>query len=210
MSARAYLAERRLVPVVTIDDAAHAADLSRALGDAGVSCVEVTLRTSAAWQAIEAMSAVAAQTGVDVGVGTVLTADDAQRAIDAGAHFLVSPGFDAEAVAAASAADVPFLAGCATATEVMTARAAGCDAVKIFPAGVLGGLSYIDALAAPLTDVGFVPSGGVSEGTAQEYLAHPAVPAISGSWMVRRDDIAHGRFSLIAERSRAAMALVAS
>lgn len=209
MSVRSYLAQRRVVPVVTIDDPGRGAELMRALGDAEVPCVEVTLRTDRAWEAIERMSALTARTGVDLGVGTVLTAAEARRAIDLGAAFLVSPGYDADAVSLAHGERIPFLPGCATATEVMTARAAGCDAVKIFPAGSLGGLPYIDALAAPLGDVGFVPSGGVSRATAADYLAHVAVPAVSGSWMVRRDDVAAGRFTEITERCRETMAVVA-
>ncbi|GAA1702960.1 bifunctional 4-hydroxy-2-oxoglutarate aldolase/2-dehydro-3-deoxy-phosphogluconate aldolase [Microbacterium sediminicola] len=208
MSARAYLARARLVPVVTIDDAARAADLSCALGDAGIRCAEVTLRTPAAWDAITEMVAVADETGVDVGVGTVLSADEVTRAHAAGAHFIVSPGFDPATVARAHDLGLACLPGVATASEAMAAQRAGCDTVKVFPAGLLGGVDYIDALSAPLVDLGFVPSGGVNPTTAAGYLAHRAVPAVSGSWMVRRDDIAKGRFDTIRAASFEAAALV--
>lgn len=191
---RRLLQGNPIVPVVVIDDAARAPELVAALIAGGIRCAEITLRTPAG---MDAIAAVAGTPGFAVGAGTVLTRDDLERSVDAGATFLVSPGFDDELVERAQQLQVAVLPGVATGTEVQRAVKAGLDTVKFFPADRLGGLPTIAALAAPFAGVGFVPSGGVSSANAAEYLAHPAVPAISGSWMVGRDLIRAGDFDAI-------------
>ena len=178
------LAAQRIVPVVVIDDPGFAVDAAAALAAGGIGCVEITLRTPAGLPAIAAL----AQAGAGgVGAGTVLTPDDVSRVADAGARFIVTPGFDPEVVTRALELGLEVLPGVATATEVQAALRAGLGAVKLFPADRLGGLDMISSLAGPFPDVGFVPSGGVSPANLAAYLAHANVPAVSGSWMVTRD-----------------------
>lgn len=203
---RRFLAEHPIVPVVVIDDAAAAPDLAAALTAGGIRCAEITLRTPAG---LSAIGAVAAIDGFTVGAGTVLTADDLRRTVDAGARFIVSPGYDDELVDLAGQLGVPILPGAATATEVQRAAKAGLDTVKFFPADRLGGLPTIAALASPFVGMGFVPSGGVSLLNIADYLGHPAVPAVSGSWMVGRGLIADGDFDAIQRLSAEATQAIA-
>lgn len=147
-------------------------------------------------------------TGFTAGAGTVRSVAELAAATDHGAQFAVSPGFDPEVVAAATERGIGVLPGIATATELQQALRAGVRTVKFFPADRLGGLAGIAALAAPFPEIGFVPSGGVTAETAAQYLAHPAVPAVSGSWMAPRDLIAAGDFAQIERRTRATMAAV--
>ncbi|HEY5229864.1 MAG TPA: bifunctional 4-hydroxy-2-oxoglutarate aldolase/2-dehydro-3-deoxy-phosphogluconate aldolase, partial [Galbitalea sp.] len=157
---------------------------------------------------LESIRSMGENPGFLVGAGTVLTVEQVDRCVDAGAQFLVSPGFDDEVVARAQSHGVVILPGVATATEIQRALRAGIDVVKFFPADRLGGLDTIAALAAPFADVRFVPSGGVNPANASSYLRHPAIFGISGSWMVARDAIAAGDFDAIERLSRAAAALV--
>lgn len=202
MSSLGALAGQPIIPVIVIRDAARAVDLAHALRDGGIPCAEVTLRTPAALDAIRAMSAV---DGFTVGVGTALTVQQVASATDAGARFVVSPGFDTALVDAARDRGAGVLPGIATATEAMWAISAGLDAVKFFPADRLGGLGTIRALAAALPALGFVPSGGVDAALAATYLADPAVPAVSGSWMAPAALIDAGDFAEITRRSAAAV-----
>ena len=199
MSSLGSLAGHRIVPVIVIDDAAQASDLARALAAGGIHCAEVTFRTPAAADAIRAMAEVP---GFTVGAGTVVSSAQLASAHEAGAQFIVSPGFDADLVAEALALGIGVLPGAATATEVMAAVRAGLDTVKFFPADRLGGLPTIRALAAPFPGMGFVPSGGVTANDAATYLADAAVPAVSGSWMATRSMIAAGEFAEIERLSR--------
>ena len=202
---RTLLSAHPIVPVVVIDDAGKAPDLVAALAAGGIHCAEITLRTPAG---VDAIRAVAATEGFTVGAGTVLTLDDLERTVEAGALFIVSPGFDEELVARALELGIGILPGVATATEVQRAVKAGLDTVKFFPADRLGGLPTIAALAAPFTGMQFVPSGGVSLANAAEYLAHPAVAAISGSWMAGADLIRTGDFAAIERLSREAVSAI--
>lgn len=192
-----------LVPVVVIDDAGHAAELAAALASGGIHCAEITLRTPAG---LTAIGAIAGAAGFTVGAGTVLSLDDLTRAVDAGATFIVSPGLDEQLVERALALGVDVLPGAATATEVQRALRLGLDTVKFFPADRLGGLGTIAALSAPFVGTGFVPSGGVCLANVAEYLAHPAVPAVSGSWMATRSLIAAADFDAIARLSAESVA----
>jgi 2-dehydro-3-deoxyphosphogluconate aldolase/(4S)-4-hydroxy-2-oxoglutarate aldolase len=204
MSAEAVLerlAAIRIVPVITIDDSAKAADVAAALAAGGIGCGEITLRTPAGLAGVAAISGVP---GFIAGAGTVLTVGQVDRCVDAGAQFLVCPGFDDEVVERAQSHGVAILPGVATATEIQRAMKAGLDVVKFFPADRLGGLDTIKSLAAPLADIRFVPSGGVNTSNIVEYLGHPAIFAVSGSWMVTRDTIGAGDFDAIERLSRIA------
>ncbi len=198
-----------VIPVVVIDDATDAPDLAAALMAGGIRCAEITLRTPAGLDAIRAIAA-AAGPSFTVGAGTVLDVDQFDAAVEAGAAFVVSPGLDAAVVERARERGIDVLPGVATATEVQHARRLGVRTVKFFPADRLGGLPAISALAAPFSDMAFVPSGGVSAANIGEYLAHASVPAVSGSWMVARPLIASREFGRIEELSRVAMQLAAT
>jgi 2-dehydro-3-deoxyphosphogluconate aldolase/(4S)-4-hydroxy-2-oxoglutarate aldolase len=190
--------------VIVIDDAGVAPDLAAALTAGGIGCAEITLRTPAGLQALASVNEVP---GFLAGAGTVITVDQVDRCVDAGAQFLVSPGFDDDVVARAQHHDVAILPGVATATEIQRALRAGIDVLKFFPADRLGGLDTIAALAAPFTGVRFVPSGGVNASNAADYLRHPAIFAVSGSWMATRTAIAARDFDTVVELSRIAAAI---
>jgi 2-dehydro-3-deoxyphosphogluconate aldolase/(4S)-4-hydroxy-2-oxoglutarate aldolase len=198
------LAAIRIIPVIVIDDAGVAPDLAAALTAGGIGCAEITLRTPAGLQALASVNEVP---GFLAGAGTVITVDQVDRCVDAGAQFLVSPGFDDDVVARAQHHDVAILPGVATATEIQRALRAGIDVLKFFPADRLGGLDTIAALAAPFTGVRFVPSGGVNASNAADYLRHPAIFAVSGSWMATRTAIAARDFDTVVELSRIAAAI---
>lgn len=185
------LAAIRLVPVVVLDDAGHANPLADALVSGGIPCAEITFRTPAGERAIRA---IAGRSDILVGAGTVVSVGQVDRAVDAGARFIVSPGLDRKVVERALGHGVPVLPGIATATELQAAVGLGLDAVKLFPAELLGGLPLIDSLAAPFPEVRFMPSGGVTIRNMVDYLTHPSVFAVGGSWMVPRDVIGDRRF----------------
>lgn len=174
------LAGARVMPVLTVPCAATAGPLADALAAGGARCAEITLRTPDAEQVLKAM---AAHGGLTVGAGTVLTPQQAERAVAAGARFVVSPGFDEEVVAACCELGVPVVPGVASATELMRALRAGLDTVKFFPAEPLGGTPMLRALAAPFPQARFVPTGGIDAARLPDYLAVPAVLAVGGSWM---------------------------
>ena len=202
---RPFLSLNPIVPVVVIDDAAHAAAAGRALVAGGITCAEVTFRTEAGPRAIEAMRHVE---GMTVGAGTILSGAQASRAVDSGAEFLVSPGWSPEIAEVAMSSNVAYLPGVQTATEIMVALEYGARVVKFFPASVAGGLEAVTAVRGPFPSLGFLPSGGVTAETMSDWLAHPAVPAISGSWMITRDLISTGKFGEVTELSRQAMTIV--
>ncbi|MFJ8110993.1 bifunctional 4-hydroxy-2-oxoglutarate aldolase/2-dehydro-3-deoxy-phosphogluconate aldolase [Streptomyces sp. NPDC096132] len=174
------LAGARILPVLTVPSEEMAAPLAAALVAGGAQCAEVTFRTAAAEQVVKAM---AAHGGLVVGAGTVLTAEQVERAVAAGARFVVSPGWDDEVVAKCLELGVPVVPGIATATELMRALRAGLGTVKLFPAEQLGGLDTVRALAAPFPQARFVPTGGIGPDRLSEYLAEPSVLAVGGSWM---------------------------
>jgi 2-dehydro-3-deoxyphosphogluconate aldolase/(4S)-4-hydroxy-2-oxoglutarate aldolase len=195
------LAGWRVVPVVVLDRPSDAAPLADALAGGGIGCMEITFRTAAA---ADAIASVAGRDDVAVGAGTVTTAAQAVTAIDAGSRFIVSPGFADDVAAVCEERGVPYLPGVATATEIMRARAAGLSVLKLFPAEAVGGLAMLKALAAPFPDVRFVPTGGVDEARAADYLAHPAVLAVGGSWMAPRVAVNAGEWARIKELARGA------
>lgn len=200
------VATARLLPVVVIDDARAAKPLGAALKRGGLSCAEITLRTPAAEEALRDL---AAEPGMVVGAGTVLNTAQAARVIDAGARFVVTPGFSPEVVRYCQARSVPVFPGVATATELMAALDAGIETVKFFPAEQLGGVGMLKALAAPLPMVKFIPTGGVSAANLDSYLRNPAVLAVGGSWMVAATLIRSGDFEQITRLTAEAVAIAA-
>ena len=198
------LAAARLVPVVVLDDAAHAAPLAGALVAGGLPVAEVTFRTAAAEDSIRAM---AARGDMLVGAGTVLSVEQVDRAVAAGASYIVSPGLSRTVVERCREHGVLALPGAVTATEVQAALELGLSAVKFFPAGTSGGAAAIKALAAPFAGLGFVPTGGIGAHNLHEYLDVPAVLAVGGSWMVPRDVVAAGDFDRITALTAEAVAL---
>ena len=197
------LAGHRIVPVLVIDDATGAVDAVAALAEGGIGCAEITLRTAAGLPSIAAVAA----TGIIVGAGTVLTPEQVDQVADAGAQFVVTPGFAHDVVDRALERGLAVLPGVATPTEVQAAVRAGLQAVKLFPADLLGGLGMVRALAGPFPAIGFVPSGGVSPRNAGDYLRDPSVPAVSGSWMATRELLRGHDYEAIARLSRDATAL---
>ncbi|MFF3142980.1 bifunctional 4-hydroxy-2-oxoglutarate aldolase/2-dehydro-3-deoxy-phosphogluconate aldolase [Streptomyces sp. NPDC057927] len=184
----------RLLPVLTVPSTATAAPLADALAAGGARCAEVTFRTPDAEQVLKAM---AAHGGLVVGAGTVLTPEQAERAVAAGARFVVSPGFDEEVVEKCRELGVPVVPGIATATELMHALRAGLDTVKLFPAEALGGLRTLRALAAPFPGMRFVPTGGIDASRLAAYLADPAVLAVGGRWMATPAHLESGAYAEI-------------
>jgi 2-dehydro-3-deoxyphosphogluconate aldolase/(4S)-4-hydroxy-2-oxoglutarate aldolase len=200
------LAAHRLVPVVVLDEAADAAPLAQALVDGGLPVAEVTFRTEAA---PEAVRAIAERGDVLVGAGTVLTPAQVDAAVAAGAAYVVSPGTSAAVVERCAEHGVLALPGAVTATEVQAAIDLGLSTVKFFPASTCGGAPAIAALAAPFTQVRFVPTGGVSAANLADYLSLPCVAAVGGSWMVPRDRIRSGDFDGVRALTAEAVALAA-
>ncbi len=193
-----------VIPVVTIDHEADAVPLARALAEGGLRVIEVALRTPAALGAIAAIARELPQ--VAVGAGTLTRAADVAAAVHAGSRFLVSPGTTPELAAAALAAELPYLSGVATPSEVMTVRALGICVMKLFPAGALGGIAFLRALAPVFPGVAFCPTGGIDERSAADYLALPNVPFVGGSWMVPAEAVAAGdwpRIRRLAQRAAA-------
>jgi 2-dehydro-3-deoxyphosphogluconate aldolase/(4S)-4-hydroxy-2-oxoglutarate aldolase len=199
----------RVVPVIVIEDAAQAPDLIAALAAGGIRSAEITLRTSAGLAAI-GTAAGALPDGFTLGAGTVLTAAEVDACADAGAEFIVSPGFDDDVVARTLERGLVALPGVATATEIQRALRAGLSVVKFFPADRLGGLPTIAALAAPFHSMRFMPSGGVGPANVVDYLAHPAIFAVGGSWMVPKQAVSAGDFETVRELSAQAMELIAA
>lgn len=189
------LHEIGIVPVVVIDDVKDAAPLAAALVKGGLPAAEVTFRTACAKDAIAAMAK--AEPELLVGAGTILSVEMAQEAVEAGAKFIVSPGFDADIVKWCQEKNIPVLPGCATATDVQAAYKMGLRTVKFFPAEPAGGLNMIKAIAAPYHMMNFMPTGGISEKNMDDYLKYDKILCIGGSWMVKKDLIEKGEFEKI-------------
>ncbi len=202
----AELSGHRLVPVVVIDDARTADSLGDALVAGGLPVAEVTFRTTAG---VEAVRRLAARGDLLVGAGTVLTPSQVDEAVAAGATFIVSPGLSRAVVERCLEHNVLPLPGAVTATEVQAALELGLTTVKFFPAESSGGAAAVRALAAPFTDVGFMPTGGIGPDNLADYLTVPAIRAVGGSWMVPRDGLGDtARITeLVAQAVRLATAL---
>lgn len=200
------IANYRLIPVIKLNDAKNAAPLARALEAGGLPLAEITFRTDAAEQSIKNVKRDCPS--VLLGAGTVTKVEQAQRALDAGAAFIVMPGISDRVIEYCLKEDVPVLAGVCTPSEVMHVMEYGLNVVKFFPAGQYGGLETIKALSAPFPDVRFVPTGGVSEKNILEYLSFPKILACGGSWMVPEKTVDAGDFDEIESLVSRAVALV--
>lgn len=191
-----------IVPVVVIDHAGDALPTARALLDGGVDVMEITFRTDAAAGAIRAVSEGCPE--MLVGAGTVITLAQCRQAVEAGARFIVAPGYDEEVVSWCVEKGVPILPGCVTPTEIMAAMKHGLTVLKFFPAGVYGGLSAMKALSGPFKGIKFVPTGGVGPQNAGEYGSAPFIHAVGGSWVCTQSDIASHNFERISQLCREA------
>ena len=194
-----------VVPVLTIDKPESALPLAQALVRGGLTILEITLRTPVALAAMRQMAENIP--GALIGAGTVLTPEQGQDAIDAGARFLVSPGMTPSLLEAAHGWNVPFLPGVATASEAMALSDLGYRVVKFFPAEPAGGVPALKALGAPLADIKFCPTGGIDLAKAPSYLALPNVVTVGGSWVAPARAIAAGDWDTIEKLAREASAL---
>lgn len=184
-----------IVPVVVIQDAAQAVPTAQALLAGGITTMEITFRTDCAADAIRAVAEEVPE--MLVGAGTILSVEQAVRAHEAGARFIVSPGYDDPLVAYCIAEGIPVIPGCVTPTEIMCALSRGLTILKFFPANLYGGLPAMKALAAVFRDVRFVPTGGVGPEDIETYLAQPYIFAVGGSWLCTSADIVEGRYDII-------------
>lgn len=205
MSVAELLANERVIPVVVVHDADKAVPLAECLLDAGLGSIEITLRTAAALAAIERIARKVP--GMIAGAGSLRTAVQAAQVKDAGARFGVSPGHAPRLLEAARAVDLPMLPGAATASEMLKLLEHGYTLQKFFPAELAGGVPYLKALSAPLPEIRFVPTGGITIDNAADYLALPCVAAIGGSWVAPQDLLAAGDFAGIGGLARAAATL---
>lgn len=195
-----------IIPVLEIDSVDRAAPVAEALRAGGLPIAEVTLRTESALGAIAAIARDV--TDVIVGAGTVLNREQAQAAQEAGARFIVCPGMIEEVVVWAQEHQVPVLAGAVTPTEMIRGIQLGLNILKFFPSETMGGLSAIKAMSDPFPQLRFIPTGGVKLENAAQYLQHPRIHAIGGSWMAKRQMIADGQFDEITRMTKEASDLV--
>lgn len=205
MNIREIVGFAPVIPVLTITELEHAAPLARALTAGGLRVLEITLRTPAALAAIEAMRK--AVPDAIVGAGTLTRAVDFAAAGQAGAQFGVTPGLTPELAAASRGARFPLLPGVMTPTELISARAAGFNVLKLFPAQQAGGVAMLQALGAPFPDVLFCPTGGITRATAADYLALPNVACVGGSWLAPKAMLAAGDWAGIEALARDAAVL---
>ncbi len=196
-----------VVPVVVLDDAKDAAPLAKALVEGGLPCAEVTFRTAAAEESIKIMASEYPE--MLVGAGTVLTIEQVDRAVAAGAKFIVSPGFDPEIVDYCLSKDIPVFPGCITPSEVAQAVKRGLKVVKFFPAEQFGGVATIKAMAAPYVGLKFMPTGGINAKNLEGYLSCDKIVACGGSWMVKGDLVKAGKFDEIKALTAEAVKLAA-
>jgi len=197
----------RVVPVIVLKDAAHAVPLAHALLEGGIDVMEITLRSGVALQAIEAVARDVP--AMHLGAGTVTRAAEVPQVIDAGATFALSPGCTDALVDAVRAANLPFIPGVMTPGEVMRARDHGFTLMKLFPAAQAGGIAMLAALGAPLPDVRFCPTGGVSTENLRALLSLPNVAMAGGSWLTPADALQSGDWKRITQLAREATALAA-
>ena len=195
-----------VIPVVVINDVEDAEPLAQALCEGGLPCAEVTFRTAAAEESIRKMTDI--YPDMLIGAGTVLTTEQVDRAVAAGAKFIVSPGFDPEVVDYCILKQIPVFPGCITPSEVAQAVKRGLKVVKFFPAVQFGGVSTIQALTAPYVGLKFMPTGGVNAKNLADYLQCKSIIACGGSWMVKSDLIKAGEFEKIKDMTKEAVSLV--
>ncbi len=198
--------ETGIVPVVVLNDAKDAEPLAGALCEGGLPCAEVTFRTAAAQEAIGIMTERFPE--MLVGAGTVLTTEQVDRAVSAGAKFIVSPGFNPKVVQYCIDKKIPITPGCMTPSEIEQALEHGLDVVKFFPAEPAGGLKMLKAMAAPYVGMKFMPTGGISADNVRDYLKYDRILACGGSWMVKSDLLNAGDFNRIRELTAEAVRIV--
>lgn len=194
-----------VVPVVVLEEAERAVPTANALLSGGVNVMEITFRTKAAPEAILAVASSCPE--MLVGAGTVVSIEQCRQAVDCGARFIVSPGFDGEIVDWCIEHSIAIVPGCVTPAEIMAAMKRGLKVLKFFPAQVYGGLTAMKALSAPFGGIRFIPTGGVDEGNIQSYYTAPFVQAVGGSWICTQQDIAAGNYDKIRTLSHRARAL---
>lgn len=204
------LTKRRIIPVIVIDDAKDAVPLAEALLAGGIDIIEVTFRTAAAADAITAIAK--AMPEMLLGAGTVVTEDNATRALNAGVSFGLAPGLNPKTVERFQKAGVPFVPGVATPSEIEQGLSLGCKLLKFFPAGDMGGPKFLKSLAGPYQSFGvkFCPTGGVSLANMNEYLSLPIVSSIGGSWLATKQQIADKDWATVTQQCREALAAVVS
>lgn len=195
----------RVVPAVVIDDASQASMLGLAMKHGGLPCIEVTLRTPAALDAIRTLSKIE---GMLVGAGTVTNAEQLQQSIDAGAKFIVTPGLDDDLVRRCQDKDLLIIPGAVTPTEIMRAQNLGLKLVKFFPSNIYGGLPAIEALSGPFPEMRFLPTGGINFTNLATFLGSAIVTACGGTWMAKRESIRTRNFPEIERSCRATMEIV--
>lgn len=195
-----------IIPVVVLNEVKDAAPLGQALIEGGLECAEVTFRTDAAEESIKIMSK--EYPDMLVGAGTVLTIEQVDKAVNAGAKFIVSPGINPKVVEYCVNNNIPIVPGTSNPTNVETALEFGLDVVKFFPAEAAGGLKYIKAIAAPYTGMKFMPTGGINADNVKEYLAYDRILACGGSWMVKDSLVKEGNFAKITELTKEAVGIV--
>ena len=195
------IAQLGVIPVVALDSVEAALPLADALLEGGLPIIEITFRTSAAAEAIQAICQQRPE--MLVGAGTVLSIENAEAAKAAGAKFALAPGLNPQIVAHAQEIGLPFVPGVATASDVECGLSMGCSTLKFFPSEAMGGINTIKALAAPFshTPLRFVPTGGVNTKNLPDYIASPAVSAVGGTWLAKKEDLAEGRWDEIQRRA---------
>lgn len=196
----------KLIPVVVLDDAKDAIPLAKAICEGGLPCAEVTFRTNAASESIRQMKENYPQ--MLIGAGTVLTKEQVDEAVEAGAEFIVSPGLNPDIVSYCVEKKIPIIPGCANPSDIEQALKYGLHTVKFFPAEALGGLKLIRALSAPYVGVNFMPTGGINSSNIKEYLACDSVIACGGTWMIPKTAIENGDFEQIRNLTAAAVELI--
>ena len=201
----ARLRQLGIIPVVSLDRVESAIPLAEALLNGGLPCAEVTFRTTAAEAAIRGISKAFPE--ILVGAGTVLTEEQIERAMAAGAKFIVSPGFSPMVVNFCQERHIPVFPGVCTPTDIQIALEAGLAMLKFFPADAFGGLKTLKALSAPFPNVEFIPTGGITAANLGEYLSFKKVLACGGSWMVKNELINNGNFGEITRLTEEAMAI---
>jgi 2-dehydro-3-deoxyphosphogluconate aldolase/(4S)-4-hydroxy-2-oxoglutarate aldolase len=199
------LGEYGVVPVVKIEKAADAADLGRALAAGDLPVAEITFRTAAAEEAIRTINREVPE--VLLGAGTVLSVEQAKKALGAGAKFIVAPGFNPKVVDFCIGQGVPVIPGVCTPSEIEQALERGLEVLKFFPAGASGGLDFLKAIAAPYGGVQFVPTGGVDPSNLKEYISFNRVHAVGGTWIAKDTMIAAGKFDEITKLAREAVVI---
>lgn len=197
------LAEIKIVPVIAISDVEKAVPLARALVEGGIPCAEVTFRTAEGEETMRRISKEVPE--ILLGAGTVLRTEQVDRAIDAGAKFIVSPGFNPKVVDYCIEKNITITPGCSTPSDMEQAIERGLKVVKFFPAEQSGGLAFLKAVAAPYTMLNFMPTGGIGPKNLREYLDFNRIVACGGSWMVRKDLIDDGNFDEIVKLCKEAV-----